>query len=78
MPADQNSSITYLDVQFGAMDLMDASFDSNSVAEVKYGTDNNRRLVSFNFDVFFYNIIIFLLALLVWRTLGRRRRVGWN
>lgn len=59
MPADQNSSITYLDVQFGAMDLMDASFDSNSVAEVKYGTDNNRRLVSFNFDVFFIISLFF-------------------
>lgn len=41
MPGDLNSSITFLDVQFGAMDLIDTSFDSN--AEVKFGSESNRR-----------------------------------
>ncbi|XP_066154754.1 protein lingerer isoform X1 [Euwallacea fornicatus] len=40
MPGDLNSSITYLDVQFGAMDLIDGSFDSNSGNDAKYGTEN--------------------------------------
>ncbi|XP_050299460.1 protein lingerer isoform X2 [Anthonomus grandis grandis] len=42
MPGDLNSSITYLDVQFGALDLMDNSFESNAASEVKYGTDTSR------------------------------------
>lgn len=42
MPGDLNSSITYLDVQFGAMDLIDSSFDSNTGSDVKYGADTNR------------------------------------
>ncbi|KAL1513050.1 hypothetical protein ABEB36_002529 [Hypothenemus hampei] len=41
MPGDLNSSITYLDVQFGAMDLIDSSFDSNAVGD-KYGSEGTR------------------------------------
>lgn len=41
MPGDLNSSIAYLDVQFGAMDMLDAnSFDT--VSDAKYGTANNQ------------------------------------
>ncbi|XP_060534377.1 protein lingerer isoform X2 [Cylas formicarius] len=37
---DMNSSITYLDVQFGAMDLMDNNFDSNT-SDLKFGSSAN-------------------------------------
>ncbi|XP_030759444.1 protein lingerer isoform X1 [Sitophilus oryzae] len=42
MPGDLNSSIGYLDVQFGAMDLIDNSFDSTTASDVKYGSESNR------------------------------------
>ncbi|KAF7284481.1 hypothetical protein GWI33_022074 [Rhynchophorus ferrugineus] len=42
MPGDLNSSIGYLDVQFGVMDLIDNSFDSSAPSDVKYGSENTR------------------------------------
>uniref|UniRef100_A0A6P7FAI0 Protein lingerer isoform X2 n=1 Tax=Diabrotica virgifera virgifera TaxID=50390 RepID=A0A6P7FAI0_DIAVI len=38
MPGDLNSSIGYLDVQFGAMDLIDANSSFDGGIETKYGT----------------------------------------
>lgn len=47
MPGDLNSSIAYLDVQFGAMDMLDSnSFDN--VSDVKFGATNNTNLESTN------------------------------
>lgn len=47
MPGDLNSSIAYLDVQFGAMDMLDAnSFDS--VSDTKFNSANNPNLESAN------------------------------
>lgn len=37
MPGDLNSSIGYLDVQFGAMDLMDTSASFDGGIDTKYG-----------------------------------------
>uniref|UniRef100_A0AAR5QK45 UBA domain-containing protein n=1 Tax=Dendroctonus ponderosae TaxID=77166 RepID=A0AAR5QK45_DENPD len=48
MPGDLNSSVTFLDVQFGAMDLIDTSFDANS--EVKFGNEPNRNSAAVQMD----------------------------
>ncbi|XP_045481487.1 protein lingerer isoform X5 [Harmonia axyridis] len=41
MPGDLNSSIGYLDVQFGAMDFMSDSSSFDGVVDQKYGGTNN-------------------------------------
>ncbi|XP_044747574.1 protein lingerer isoform X3 [Coccinella septempunctata] len=41
MPGDLNSSIGYLDVQFGAMDFMSDSSSFDGVVDQKYGSTNN-------------------------------------
>lgn len=47
MPGDLNSSIAYLDVQFGAMDLLDSnSFDT--VSDAKFNAASNATLESTN------------------------------
>lgn len=44
MPGDLNSSIGYLDVQFGAMDIILDGNSFDAVSDSKYGTTNNANL----------------------------------
>lgn len=41
MPGDLNSSIGYLDVQFGAMDFMSDTNSFDGANDSKYGSSNN-------------------------------------
>lgn len=44
MPGDLNSSIGYLDVQFGAMDIMLDGNTFDATSDVKFGTTNSTGL----------------------------------